>query len=107
VEFFGFELESEVETVEDFPPDLAKEARRVLAEALARGEARHFAVKTNREAIEEIREAYKRSGGETKRLGLPELIALYEEQLGDVRSVDEFKSARLNVDRDRFVPGEV
>ena len=38
VEYFGFELESEVETVEDFPPDLAKEARRALAEALARGD---------------------------------------------------------------------
>ncbi|HEX9129414.1 MAG TPA: DEAD/DEAH box helicase [Gemmatimonadaceae bacterium] len=104
VEYFGFELESEVETVEDFPPDLAKEARHALAEALARGEARHFAVKQNREAIEEIREAYKRSGGETKRLGLPELIALYEEQLAGVSSMDDFRSARLAVDADEFVP---
>lgn len=107
VEYFGFELESEVETVEDFPPDLAKEARCVLAEALARGEARHFAVKTNREAIEEIREAYKRSGGETKRLGLPELIALYEEQLAGISSMDDFRSARLAVDVDKFVPLDI
>jgi ATP-dependent helicase HrpA len=104
VEYFGFELESEVETVEDFPPDLAKEARRALAEALARGEARHFAVKKNRDVVEEIREAYKRSGGETKRLGLPELIALYEEQLAGVSSMDDFRSARLAVDLDKFVP---
>jgi hypothetical protein len=107
VEYFGFELESEVETVEDFPPDLAKEARRALAEALARGEARHFAVKKNREAIEEIREAYKRSGGETKRLGLPELIALYEEQLAGVSSMDDFQSARLAVDINKFVPPDI
>jgi ATP-dependent RNA helicase HrpA len=107
VEYFRFELESEVETVEEFPAELAGEARHLLAEALARGEARHIAMKKNRDVIEEVREAYKRSGGETKRLGLPELTALYEEQLGDVRSVDEFKSARLNVDRDRFVPSEV
>jgi ATP-dependent helicase HrpA len=107
VEYFGFELESEVETVEEFPAELAGEARHLLAEALARGEARHIAVKKNRDVIEEIREAYKRSGGATKRLGLPELTALYEEQLGDVRSVGEFKSARLNVDRDRFIPREV
>ena len=107
LDYFGFELESEVETVEEFPAELAGEARHLLAEAVARGEARHVAVKKNRDVIEEIREAYKRSGGETRRLGLPELTALYEEQLRDVRSVDEFKSARINVDRDRFVPREV
>jgi ATP-dependent helicase HrpA len=107
VEYFGFELESEVETVEEFPPDLARETRHALAEALARGEARHFAVKQNRGAIDEIREAYKRSGGETKRLGLPELIALYEEQLAGVSSMDDFRSARLAVDVDKFVPRDI
>ena len=64
LDYFGFELESELETVEDFPPDLA-EARRLLAEALARGEARHLAVKKNHDVIERIREAYKKSGGTT------------------------------------------
>jgi len=107
LDYFGFELESEMETVEEFPPELAKEARHALAEALARNEARHFAVKKNREAIDEIREAYKRSGGETRRLGLPELTALYEEQLAQVNSVDGFQSATLGVDRDRFVPAEI
>jgi ATP-dependent helicase HrpA len=107
VDYFGFELESEVETLEGFPPDLAKEARHALAEALARGEARHFAVKKNREAIEEIREAYKRSGGETKRLGLPELIALYEKQLAGISSMDDFRSATLAVDVGKFVPLDV
>jgi hypothetical protein len=107
LEYFGFELESEAETVEDFPLELAEQARRILAEALARGEARHFAVKKNRDVIEEIREAHKRSGGETKRLGLSELTSLYEEQLANVNSMDDFKSARLSVERERFVPREI
>jgi hypothetical protein len=107
LDYFGFELESEMETVEEFPPELAGEARHLLADALARGEARHFAVKKNRDVIEEIRESYKRSGGETRRLGLPELTGLYEEQLADVRSLEEFKMARMNIDRDRFVPANV
>ena len=106
LEYFGFELESELETVEEFPPELAGDARRVLAEALARGEARHFAVKKNRDEIEEIREAYKKSGGETKRLGLPELTSLYEEQLAGINSMDDFKSARLSVEKERFIPRE-
>ena len=104
LDYFGFELESEIESVEEFPADLVREARHILAEALARGEARHFAVKKNRDAIEDIRDAYKRSGGETKRLGMPELTALYEEQLADVNSMSDFKSARLVVDNERFVP---
>jgi len=64
-------------------------------------------VKQNRAAIDEIREAYKRSGGETKRLGLPELIASYEEQLAGVSSMDDFRSARLAVDVDKFVPLDI
>lgn len=104
LEYFGFELDNELETVEEFPPELARDARRVLAEALARGEARHFAVKKNREEIEAIREAYKRSGGETKRLGLSELTSLYEEQLATINSMDDFKSARLAVDKEKFIP---
>ena len=107
LEYFGFELESEVETVEDFPPEFADAARHVLAEALARGEAKHVAVKKNREMIEDIRDAYKRSGGETKRLGLSELVALYEQQLAGINSMDDFKSAHLDVDPSKFVPVEV
>jgi len=107
LEYFGFELESEIETLDDFPPELADEARHVLAEALARGEARHFAVKKNEPVIGEIREAYKRSGGETPRLGLQELTRVYESQLAEVSSMSDFKSARLTVDREQFIPREV
>jgi hypothetical protein len=107
LEYFGFELESERETLDEFPAGLVEEARHALAGALARGEAKHLAVKKNREAIEEIREAYKRSGGETKRLGLSELVALYEAQLAQVSSMDEFRSARLAVDTSRFVPDDI
>ena len=107
LDYFGFELESELETLDDFPPELAAEARRVLAEALARGEARHFAVRKNQPVIDEIREAYRKSGGETRRLGLSELAGVYERQLAGVSSMDDFKAARLSVDREQFVPREV
>ena len=107
IEYFGFELDREIETVDEFPSELADEARHVLAEALARSEARHFAVKKNRDAIDEIREAYKRSGGKTPRLGLQELSALYEQQLASVNSMEEFKQAHLEIDRERFIPRDV
>ncbi|MGH7489132.1 MAG: DEAD/DEAH box helicase, partial [bacterium] len=50
---------------------------------------------------------YKRSGGETGRLGLGDLTALYEKQLENINSLDEFKAARLVVDRERFVPRDL
>ncbi|HVE80410.1 MAG TPA: DEAD/DEAH box helicase, partial [Gemmatimonadaceae bacterium] len=104
VEYHGFELEREVEGLDVFPPELADAARHLLAESLAREEARHPAVQRNRPAIEEVREAWRRSGGATPRLGLEELTALYESQMGGVDSTEAFRAARFTVDADALVP---
>jgi hypothetical protein len=100
VEYFGFELEREIEAVDLFPPGREQEARHVLAEALARGEARHFAVKGNLGIIDAVREAYRRSGGTLPRLGQAELAALYERRLAGVDSLTAFKSADLDLSAD-------
>ncbi|HTE45094.1 MAG TPA: DEAD/DEAH box helicase, partial [Gemmatimonadaceae bacterium] len=55
VRYHGFELEREIEPVEEFTPDIAPRARRALAEALARGEARHPAARANQDAVDAIR----------------------------------------------------
>lgn len=107
VDYFGFPLDHEVEPIREFPPALAQQARHLLAEALARGEARHLAVKKNRASIEAVRETYRRSGGATPRLGFSELTELYETQLAGVNSAEEFRNARLTVDPDAFVAPEV
>ncbi len=106
VTYFGFELEHDREPLESFPAELAAEARRALAEALARGEARHHAVPRNRPAIDEVREAWRRSGGTTPRLGLAELTQWYERQLADVNDLHGFRNAPLRFDADAFVPRE-
>jgi ATP-dependent helicase HrpA len=107
VTYFGFELEREIEGIDHFPPELATQARHVLAEALARGEARHPGVHRNRMAVEEIREVFRRSGGKTPRLSLADLTAIYERQLGDVHSLSDFRHARVDLDPDAIVPREV
>ncbi len=107
LEYFGFELSREIEGIHEFPRELAAQARHVIAESLARSEARHPAVKRNRAAIEEIREVYRRSGGETPRLGLAELTAMYEAKLGDVNSLDDLRSAQLDLGLDALVPPDV
>jgi hypothetical protein len=77
---------------------------RALAEALARGEARHLAVRRNAFAIEQARELWRRSGGLTPRLGERELADLYAEQLRGVRSLEEFRQRPLRLDLDALVP---
>jgi hypothetical protein len=107
VTYFGFELEREIEGIDEFPPEIAGQARHVLAEALARGEARHPGVNRNRVAVEEIREVYRRSGGKTPKLGMAELTAIYEQQLANVSSVSDFRFTRVDFDPDAVVPREV
>ena len=107
VEYHGFELEREVEAIDEFPADLADRARHVLAEALARGEARHPGARRNQEAIDAVRETYRRSGGATPRLGFADLVALYERQLANVNSMTELRHAHLAIDADAIVPREL
>ncbi|WP_224245100.1 DEAD/DEAH box helicase [Hyalangium gracile] len=107
LEHSGFELDHEVEVLRAWGPELAEAARRALAEALARGEARHAAVRRNQQGIDEIREVWRRSGGRTAKLGEQELTALYEAQLEGVTTMDEFQERPLGLDLDALVPRQV
>jgi hypothetical protein len=107
VEYRGFELEREQDPIDEFPPERAQAARNLLAEALARGEARHPGARANLDAIESVRETYRRSGGKTPRLSLADLTAIYEVQLANVNSMTEFRHARVTFDADTIVPREV
>jgi ATP-dependent helicase HrpA len=102
--YFGFELEREREAIEEFPDGMLEEMRTVLADALARGEARHQAIPRNRPLIDEVREVWRRSGGTTPKLGHAELAAWYASQLRDVRDIHGFRAAALRFDPDEFVP---
>ena len=107
LEYFGFELERDQEVVEEFTPETAVAARKALAEAMAKGQARHLSVKKNRAAIEDVRQTYRRSGGETPRFSFADLVSWYELQLADINSMDEFRNTRFIFDRDAIVPREV
>jgi hypothetical protein len=102
--YFGFELEREREAVTDFPPGMEEEARQVLAEAMARGEARHPAVPRNRPYIDEVREVWRRSGGRTARVSQAELTAWYAKQLASVTGLAQFRSMPLEFDAEEWVP---
>jgi hypothetical protein len=106
VEYFGFELACEGEPLETFPADLAPAARHALADALARGVARHPAVRRHQAAIEQLRDIHRRSAGVTASLGLAELTALYERPLEGVTSMDAFRAHPLRLDLESLVSPE-
>jgi ATP-dependent helicase HrpA len=97
VDYFGFDLERMVESVDVFPVERRERARRLLAEALAREEARHLGVKRNRRLIEAVRETWRRSGGRTASLSQAALAALYESKLARVESLSDFRHADLDL----------
>ncbi len=105
VAYYGFVFERDTQSIEVFPAELAPQARRVLAESLAKFEAKHAATHTNRAAIEEIRELHARSGGQTPKLDAPELTAHYEAMLEDqkISSIAEFRAAKLPIRVEDFV----
>jgi hypothetical protein len=107
LDYFGFELEREIEVIEEFPPEIADGARRALAEAMAKGQARHASIKRNRASVERIREAWRKSGGQTPRFRLSDLTDWYERQLAGIASMNDFRNARFTLDPDDIVPREV
>ena len=97
VTYHGFELERDEEDIDVFPEGREQEARQALALALAKGEARHPAVRRNQRAVDETRELYRRSGGKTPRLSLADLTARYEALLAEVSSLREYHTASLKL----------
>ena len=100
----GFELDSDVEAVNEFPRSLAEECRRALAEAMAAGSAYHPSTPHNREVFRELREVFRRSGGAAEEVNEKRLVEHLVERMHEVNSYDEFMSADLRVDADEFVP---
>ncbi len=103
VTYFGFELSREREPLPVFPAEHAAEARRLLAEAAARGELRHAAVRRNQPVVEEIRAVWRRLGGRTPRLGQAELAAWYAAQMGEATDWETIRALPLRLDRRDFV----
>jgi hypothetical protein len=104
VTYFDFELEREDEPLREWSGDDAAAARRALAGALASGAALHPAVRRHRPVIDQIREAWRRSGGATVQLDQPALAALYEAALGEVNSVHDWRASPITIDWESVMP---
>ena len=103
VTFFGFELSSESEPLTQFPPELAQAARHLLANAAARGELRHHAIRRNQINVDVIRDVWRRLGGTTARLNQADLTAWYEAQMHDATDWESIRALPLKLDRREFI----
>jgi hypothetical protein len=106
VTYHGFELSHEREPLPTFPPELASAARALLADALARGELHHPAVRRNQPIVDEIRTVWRKLGGRTPRLGQAELSAWYASQMSEVVDWESLRALPLRLERRVFVDDE-
>ena len=97
--YFGFELDTEVETLGGpIPESLRTEARDVLADALMAGEVEHPDATRVRRAVSVLDELWRRSGGRLVDLS-PQAIRLrLRQQLESVSSWEDFQRTRVALD---------
>jgi hypothetical protein len=103
VTYGGFELERETEVLGDFTPEVAEQARDVLAEAFATEQVRHPAVERNRPMTAEAREVWRRSGGVTQRVSQADVAVWYRSRIAGVESVQDLKHLQLRMTWDDWV----
>jgi hypothetical protein len=104
--YFGFDLEVDVEPITGkIPPELQEPARAVLTQALIDGETIHPDQQRLRRTLSELDELWRRSGGTLKAISPEELRIRIREQLGGV-SWEDFLRARIVLDLRELVEEE-
>ena len=97
--YFGFDLETEVEPIEDrIPGELLPAALDVLTQALTQGETNHPDQQRLRRTLAELDELWRRSGGAVPGLSREELRKRIRRQLEGVTGWEDFLQTRLVLD---------
>jgi hypothetical protein len=105
--YFGFDLDTELESIEgQIPAELQGAARDVLAQALMESETTHPDQHRLRRAIAELDELWRRSGGTLGSLAPEEIRARIRDQLDGVTSWEDFVRARIVLESAELVDEE-
>lgn len=103
--YFGFELETDIEPLNDrIPPELHEAVRRGLAQALLEGETTHNDQGKIRRAAGILREWWRRSGARVDVASDQTMLSRLMEQLRGVSSWKSFLETRLALDPETLVP---
>ncbi|HKG32587.1 MAG TPA: DEAD/DEAH box helicase, partial [Gemmatimonadales bacterium] len=99
--YFGFELDTELETLEDeVPAELQAAARDVLAQALWEVETTHPDQNRLRRTLGELDELWRRSGGTLEAVSPQAVRAKIRSQLESVRGWQDFLRSRIGLNQD-------
>jgi hypothetical protein len=102
--YFGFELDTELETLEDeVPAELQAAARDVLAQALWEGETTHPDQNRLRRTLGELDELWRRSGGTLEAVSPQAVRGKIRSQLESVRGWQDFLRSRIGLNQDELV----
>lgn len=104
VRYFGFELDREIEPLEDIPAELRGPARAALVEALMTGRARHRDARALRHALERLGELVRRAGGDLPGADGSAVRTELGRRLAGVRHIGDFSRVDLALEVEQFVP---
>ena len=104
--YFGFELDREIEPLEDIPPELRGPSRAALVEALMTGRARHRDARALRHTLERLGELFRRAGGDLPGAEGAAIRTELGKRLSHVASLGDFSQADLALEVDQFVKPE-
>jgi ATP-dependent helicase HrpA len=106
VRYFGFELDREIEPLEDIPAELRGPSRAALVEALMTGRARHRDARPLRHTLERLGELFRRAGGDLPGAEGAAIRTELGKRLSHVASLADFSQADLALEVDQFVKPE-
>jgi hypothetical protein len=105
--YFGFDLETEMQEIKgEIPEELRSAARNVLAGALMEGDTVHPDQHRVRQALAELDELWRRSGGSLPALAPDQLRERILRQLEGVASWEEFLRTRIVLDPRALIDDE-
>jgi hypothetical protein len=104
VEYFGFELEREVEPIPGpVPASLAEAAATALVQGLLAGTVPHPDESRIRKVVRQAREYWRRSGGAIASASEQAIAAALRGQVEPVTTIEDFERRRLVLELDRLV----
>jgi len=106
VRYFGFELDREIEPLEDIPPELRGPSRAALVEALMTGRARHRDARALRHTLERLGELFRRAGGDLPGAEGAAIRTELGKRLAHVASLADFALVDFALEVDQFVKPE-
>ncbi len=104
VEYYGFELEREVEPIiGPVPPELAELAATALVEGLLAGTVPHPDEGRIRKVVRQAREYWRRSGGAIETASDAAIAKALRAEIEPVTTWSDFEHRKLSLDLDRLV----